>query len=50
VAWNSYYVAQPLPKVEEDVIASDPGFRVLIHPSELLKVDLIWNVVMNSKN
>ena len=50
MSWNAYYVAQPLPKVEEEVITSDPGFRVLIHPSELLKVDLIWTVVMNSTN
>ena len=52
VTWNSYYVAQPVLKteVEEESSASDPGFRILINPSELLQVDLIWTVVMNAMN
>lgn len=36
--------------MEEESSASDPGFRILINPSELLQVDLIWTVVMNAMN
>jgi len=52
VTWTSYYVNQPVAKAEEEdeAVNSDPGFRVLIHPSELLQIELIWNVVMNSLN